>query len=238
LWNKEGVVDFHVALNKSESSVYPPDIELLKVFDKKHWEYRQTAKTIRMEANTLDSEIYKNKFNPDFIKIDTQGSEYEILEGAVETLKKGVFGLLLETWSYPFHKNQKLVFDVMKLMDDSGYFLVDLDKGGYYRRKSVNNSTLYLGHIGVLDLLYFEKFDKFIASEKTDSEIIKAACIADMYGMTDYAIDILNYYNRFELLINKIKFKRKTSIKNVSNQWRVEKFKTMLKLTPRTPPLH
>lgn len=44
--------------------------------------------------------------------------------------------------------------------------------------------------------------------------------------------------NRFELLINKIKFKRKTSIKNVSNQWRVEKFKTMLKLTPRTPPLH
>ena len=186
----------------------------------------------------MDLETKNHKFNPDFIKIDTQGAEYEILEGSKDTLKKGVFGLLLETWSYPFHKNQKLVFEVMKLMDENGYFLVDLDKGGYYRRQSLDDSILYLGHIGVLDLLYFEKFDKFVSSKKTDDEIIKAACIADLYGMSDYAIDILNYYDNFDVLINKIKLKRKTKIKKVSNQWRVEKLKTLLKFNPRTPPLH
>ena len=53
--------------------------------------------------------------------------------------------------------------------------------------------------------------------------------------MSDYAIDILNYYDNFDVLINKIKLKRKHKIKKVSNQWRVEKLKTLLKFNPREP---
>ena len=110
---------------------------------------------------------------------------------------------MLETWSYPFHKGQKLSYDVMKIMDENGYFLADLNKGGYYRRKTVSNNTLFLGQIGQLDLLYFETIEKFTSNQKSNEEIIKAACLADLYGMTDYSIEILNYYKNYSVLIEK-----------------------------------
>ncbi len=187
---------------------------------------------------TLDSVIDQYKFEADFIKIDTQGSEYEILEGAKKSISKGIFAALLETWSYPFHKDQKLTYDVMKIMDDNGYFLVDLNKGGYYRRKTVQNSTLFLGQIGQLDLLYFETFEKFTSTDKSNEKIIKAACLADLYGMTDYSVELLTHYGNFTELIEQMLIKRKTHVKNVKNQWRVEKIKNLLKFQPRIPPLH
>ena len=78
-------------INKSESSIYPPDIKLLKIFDEKHWKNRQTAEVVKTKTTTLDLETKNHKFNPDFIKIDTQGAEYEILEGSKDTLKKGIW---------------------------------------------------------------------------------------------------------------------------------------------------
>lgn len=238
LWSSEKKITFHIAKEKSKSSVHPPNIELIKKFSDENWIDRQTDKIIEIEAVTLDSVIKKHEFDADFIKIDTQGSEYEILEGAKKSISKGIFGALLETWSYPFHMDQKLTYDVMKIMDESGYFLADLNKGGYYRRKTVSNNTLFLGQIGQLDLLYFETIEKFTSNQKSDEEIIKAACLADLYGMTDYSIEILNYYKNYSLLIEKILSKRKTITNNVSNQWRIEKIKKLLNFKPRTPPLH
>ena len=46
-------------------------------------------------------------------------------------------------------------------------------------------------------LLYFETIENFTSNQKSNEEIIKAACLADLYGMTDYSIEILNYYNLF-----------------------------------------
>ena len=238
LWSEKQKIIFHLAKEKSKSSVHPPNIELIKKFSDENWIERQTEKTVEIDAVTLDSVIDQHQFDADFVKIDTQGSEYEILQGARKSISKGIFGALLETWSYPFHVDQKLTYDVMKTMDDNGYFLVDLNKGGYYRRKTVSNSTLYLGQIGQLDLLYFETFEKFTSSDKSNEQIIKAACLADLYGMTDYSVELLNHYGNFTELIEQILKKRKTLIKNVENQWRVEKIKNLLKFQPRTPPLH
>ncbi len=238
LWSSEKKITFHIAKEKSKSSVHPPNIELIKKFSDENWIDRQTDKIIEIEAVTLDSVINKHKFDADFIKIDTQGSEYEILEGAKKSISKGIFGALLETWIYPFHMDQKLTYDVMRIMDESGYFLADLNKGGYYRRKTVSDSTLFLGQIGQLDLLYFETIEKFTSNQKSDEEIIKAACLADLYGMTDYSIEILNYYKKYSVLIEKILNKRKTITSNVSHQWRIEKIKNLLNFQPRIPPLH
>ena len=69
LWNKEDTVDFHIAINKSESYIYPPDIKLLKIFDEKHWKNRQTAEVVKTKTTTLDLETKNHKFNPDFKKL-------------------------------------------------------------------------------------------------------------------------------------------------------------------------
>lgn len=238
LWNQETEISFYVAKEKSKSSVHPPNIQLIDKFLEKDWLDRQTEKKIKLKATTLDSIIKENNFRADFLKIDSQGSEFEILEGSIDSLNKGIFGALLETWSYPFHKNQKLTYEVMELMNQHGYFLADLNKGGYYRRRILDSSSLFVGQIGQIDLLFFETFEKFTSIKRNSDEIIKAACLADLYGMADYGTQILDYYKKFDRVISKIVKKRKTLINTISNQWRIEKIRNILKLTPRTPPLH
>jgi len=238
LWNQEKNIDFHITKEKGKSSVHPPNIELINKFLEKDWVERQTEKKVNLDSTTLDKVVQENNFQADFLKIDAQGSEFEILEGSIQALKKGIFGALLETWSYPFHKDQKLTYDVMKFMDQQGYFLADLNKGGFYRRKLMKPSSLFVGQIGQIDLLFFESFEKFTSVDRRSDEIIKAVCLADMYGLADYGVEILNYYKNYDNLISKILNKRKTFIKTVPNQWRVEKIRNILKLTPRTPPLH
>ena len=43
---------------------------------------------IKIEVTTVDNEVYKNLINPGFIKIDTEGCELSILQGAKEVIRK------------------------------------------------------------------------------------------------------------------------------------------------------
>ena len=43
---------------------------------------------IEVEIDTLDNIFYNNNINVDFIKIDTEGYEYNILKGGEKTIKK------------------------------------------------------------------------------------------------------------------------------------------------------
>jgi len=80
LWCVKGTINLYITENPGLTSVYklsPKMVGRLSANDFK------VVKTIRMPVNTLDSYDLK----PDFIKLDTQGSELEILKGAEESLK-------------------------------------------------------------------------------------------------------------------------------------------------------
>ena len=61
---------------------------------------------------------------PDFLSIDTQGSEYEILQGAKETLRLSTLALVVEVEFHPIYKDQKLFGDVANLLSDQGFDFV------------------------------------------------------------------------------------------------------------------
>jgi len=61
---------------------------------------------------------------PDFLSIDTRGSEYEILQGAKETLKSSVVALVTEAEFHPIYKGQRLFGDLVKLLSEQGFDFV------------------------------------------------------------------------------------------------------------------
>jgi FkbM family methyltransferase len=70
---------------------------------------------------TLDSFVTKNKSTIkkiDFVKIDTEGAEFEILKGAVKTLKKFKPKILIE---YHLFKNAGLKESATPLLEELGY---------------------------------------------------------------------------------------------------------------------
>lgn len=61
---------------------------------------------------------------PDFLSIDTQGSEYDILIGAREVLRQNTLAVSLEVEFHPIYCGQKLFGDVLTLMADHGFMFL------------------------------------------------------------------------------------------------------------------
>lgn len=74
----------------------------------------------------LDKVVENTPFEQiDFIKIDTQGYELEILKGGLKTLDSAQF-VLLEVSLLGIYKNAPLVDEIMFFMKDKGFSLYDI----------------------------------------------------------------------------------------------------------------
>lgn len=103
-----------------------------------------TASSVLQDANhnnqackmlpmtTLDLLIGKRKFPPpDFIKLDVQGYEIEVLEGAAHALKSAQI-VLMEVNLIPIYKDAPLAHEAFRYMADRGFRLHDV--GTFFRR--------------------------------------------------------------------------------------------------------
>ena len=78
---------------------------------------------------TLDSisNLFLDKSENCFIKIDTQGYEAQVLDGAMETLKS-TNGILCELSLFPLYKGQKLWKEIIDKLEDEGFILWSFEK--------------------------------------------------------------------------------------------------------------
>jgi len=63
---------------------------------------------------------------PYFIKLDTQGSELDVLRGAAETVLPGTTGILVETSLFAFFEGGPLARDVIEYLSTRGFVLYDV----------------------------------------------------------------------------------------------------------------
>ncbi|MHC4332184.1 MAG: FkbM family methyltransferase [Planctomycetota bacterium] len=75
---------------------------------------------VQVECDTLDRYCAHNGLQPEVLLMDTQGSEYEILEGAASILP-GVQVILLEWSVLELYKGQKYLDDIQELLKPFGF---------------------------------------------------------------------------------------------------------------------
>lgn len=88
------------------------------------WHERaQLVKTMDVNCQKLDKVLadleYKEPF--DFLKVDAQGAEYEILLGAEKFLKNDCLGITLELFDIPLYKGIALRDEVVAYLDKMGF---------------------------------------------------------------------------------------------------------------------
>ncbi len=71
---------------------------------------------------------YLNQKSKLFIKIDTQGFEWQVLDGASETLKQAL-GVLCELSLVPLYGGQRLWRDIVDRLETEGFMLWALQRG-------------------------------------------------------------------------------------------------------------
>lgn len=81
---------------------------------------------------TIDSLLDEGEFEiPDFVKLDVQGFELEVLKGAEKLFGK-TEAFILEVSFYEYMKGMPVFFDIVKFMYDKGYEVYDFP--GFLRR--------------------------------------------------------------------------------------------------------
>ena len=84
-------------------------------------------KRCRFLLDTVAPEYLSVASNP-FLKIDTQGFEWQVLDGASETLAH-VKGVLCELSLVPLYEGQKLWMDLIQRLEREGFTLWSIQKG-------------------------------------------------------------------------------------------------------------
>ena len=90
----------------------------------------QQLKTVSINATTIDRIVAQSREEPDFIILDTQGYDLNILKGAVSTLPKSVLGIRCEVEFLRLYENQPLFGDVQEFLTNYGFKLMRLENPG------------------------------------------------------------------------------------------------------------
>lgn len=189
LWNETRDIHLHLAERPSTSSVHAPNWSQLQDYAPEHVQPRRTAKELQIPARRLDDIVAEKRVSPDFIKIDTQGAEYEIIEGAKQNLLKHCFGCTLESWTVPIHENQHLAFDVMRLMHDLDFRIFDAERTAIWQRGGKEHFKSNRGELVGMDFLYFR--DPHRLQHFGAEKLLRAGLLADLWGYRKFAVELL-----------------------------------------------
>ena len=175
--NKENI-KFNVFKKPEASSVYFYNDKFVKWFQNND-DY--IKKKIEVESDTLDNLV---KGDIDILKLDTQGNEYEILQGAKKSLSKTLI-VETETMFYQMYSGQKLASDIMNFMKLNGFDILYLNR---VFSSSKSFSGLSRGQIIFGEILFGLSRER--ALKLNIEKKLKYCILLINYGHIDFAFDI------------------------------------------------
>jgi FkbM family methyltransferase len=196
LHHGSGEFTFYLTRKQKNSSCFLPNRALLDRFpDAARFDVMGETK---IQCNSLDKALVDADLTDiDFIKLDTQGTELEILQGSTSVLTASAFGLEIEIAFAELYRGQPLFADVDLFVRQYGFDLINLRTGSRKRSigANVGNSR---GQLLSGDTLYFrqplilkqalEKMDSTTARSK----LLRALSICQIYGFLDYGLELLD----------------------------------------------
>jgi FkbM family methyltransferase len=195
LGSSVGESTLYVTKHPMCSSLYPPNEAYLKRFQGLP-ELVNLDFTLDIETTTLDAFCKSEGITEiDFLQIDVQGADLDVLKGAYSILANSVLSIQIEVEFSSLYINQPLFTDIDIFLRNEGFSLFDLAPSYRTRFDSPIQSTLRPGQILWADAFYFRDIiqENTNINFKTPQQIFKLACIADIMHFPDYALELLTY---------------------------------------------
>ena len=190
--NYDPYTSSRLKFNRELSSFYQRDIH-------QDYVYAESCRSVErreLDLVSLDSLMNEKRIDalpPDFLSVDTQGTEYEVFLGAKDTLRDHVLAVSCEAEFYPMYVGQKLFGDVLNLLTGEGFKFV-----GFL---GVGQAPPYRTPVGLRgkgfalwsDILLFKDLDRLATVDAATSftALRKMAMIAIVYNQFEYALEAL-----------------------------------------------
>jgi FkbM family methyltransferase len=178
------------------SSLYLPNESYLARFQRLP-ELVNLDFSIGIETTTLDAFCQEEKIEEiDFLQIDVQGADLDVLKGAINLLNNTIAAIQIEVEFSHLYLNQPLFSDVDIFLRNQHFTLFDLHFAHNLRyllnvksAKHPNGQLLWGDAFYLRDLLS----ENFIEEVRSPVKLLKLACVADVLGFYDYALELLIY---------------------------------------------
>lgn len=229
LFDSVGKKKFHFVVNFPQASSF---YKIDTVFMRRFYDVRRFAreKVTYISTTTLDSFIESEKIDPvDFLKIDAEGSEYNVLGGAKKVLKDSILGLTLEVGFSQIYNNTALFAEIDQFLRSRNFKLFDLGVGRFLRRSSSSDwRPAAFGQVISGHVLYFRDAVEELSQKRTknfwsDMRILKLASLFEIYNLADCSIELigvaknLGFLKNYDLAATKSLLKENTDHGILSN---------------------
>ncbi len=185
------------------SSFYPADLNFIQRFPAEHAQHLAVMKTITLETISLDEFTQEQNLPAlDFIKLDVEGSELDILQGSQALLCDSVLGISLEVLFHETMRHQPVFSDIDRFLQDLGFQLFDLDLYRHARR-TLNFPMGPLGNTPIGQVLWgqalylrdampvLQQPDQVETDWWTQTRILKLASLMEIFQLPDCALELL-----------------------------------------------
>jgi FkbM family methyltransferase len=195
LGNEQGEATLYVTQHPMCSSLYAPNESYLSRFNGLP-ELVNLDFTVELEVTTLDDFCEAEAIEEiDFLQVDVQGADLQVLEGASKVLERSTLAVQIEVEFSHLYTNQPLFSDIDAYLRKREFTLFDLATAYRTRMRSPIQSNAHPGQLLWADAFYFRDLirDDLATSLPTPNRILKLACIADVMNFPDYALELLEY---------------------------------------------
>jgi FkbM family methyltransferase len=183
----------------------------------------RTVDTGKMRTVTLDQFAQEHNIgNIDFIKVDVEGAELDVLTGAVGLFERGrILGIKTELWLDPKLRGQPSYAELDQFLRSHGFRLFDVELSRYSKSTMPVGRLkgMMVGPFGIVvgaeqigqvltgDALYFrDPVGELVeGTQRTwdEAALLRLCALLDTFGYPDSAIEIVEHFReKFKMRVN------------------------------------
>lgn len=192
--SRRGQREFYLTKSRVNSSLLKPEEQLIRRYQAHGF---SITGTLRVETQSLDDIIFRSMkgtgFRGEFLKIDCQGNEYEVLQGGSRVLDEHCMALLCEVELTRMYQDQKLFSDVDMFLRKKNFYLYGLFPHYICARKMDRRQGDGQERILWADALYFkDPLEKKSPSAKPrDINVLILAGL--LTGYYDFVLELIDH---------------------------------------------
>ena len=195
--SSDGVFDLNVTRHQTNTSLLEPNIELIKQLSLDVRDF-DIIRKVPLRCQTLDRVCADHGIVPHVVKLDTQGTELDILKGAEACLRRSTFAIEAEVEFLPLYKKQPLFTDVHEYVSGFGFQLMGFLNPVRIRGRECGDGRGASSHLLSSDALYFKSLSRMAEdlAQGDSTSLTAAIAVSVAYGYDGYARELCHIARR------------------------------------------
>tara|TARA_B100000989_G_C19532840_1_gene471116 strand:+ start:4333 stop:5289 length:957 start_codon:yes stop_codon:yes gene_type:complete len=189
LWSFDGLIEINLCKEPKVSSFFEPNSSIVNLFPSSE-RFKIVSKD-KVKVKKFDSTNINVK---DFVKLDIQGGELEVLKGSENSMPE-IMAMEIEVEFVELYKNQPLFNDIQQYLRLNNFEFIDFISLNRWERNQYNG----FGQLIFADALFMKMPEYLIKNNFDEKKLKKYLGICILYNKYDLGFKLINlYYQKYK----------------------------------------